>query len=606
MDMHDLEAMNYIRDPADYPDPREDTPATQLLAFRHLRHQPRSHFDASNPTAEMKAALKHIETLAEDLCDQPPTVVGQWRSTAMKGMVKFWDGIWTWISGLVQACVFENEAYTDEGIDFREKLLLNVPVLLGFPFTDANADSDTLSRRIVKNTPEFLHFVVKLWIWMMERSHPSLFNITMSMNLYLETKSPLHMANIAASVPRSISVALQRIRAIKLNTKDFSGSEVAARFLGYISKASDSFLRSLLAQGALQCMSGALRRISLLVRSSKSPENFRDIVDCTKRILLFVKYAFEREGHRVFAVLLGRGFIDAMINSSQLILFDESSYQDIPFRLSQIYYQLLKNIPPMLYFRSILNPTIRSLKRIPEDDSALDILINEKSAPSKPDSSYSRLRSLWLRFSEQALTMKGLRTEFKDQGIVSCGNNQCKLRGLSNGSGSYRRRICQGCETRLYCSEACQRDDWALNHRKACSELRGRDGLPPKGCDLDADFISWLTVHELSSRQDEINERLREIRSSGRLRGQPFTDGSVAVIVFNGNEIPFGISVKTLGEHKESAGKAGTVGKFITEDDIVRLKEHVQTGESILFHGIFAGHISIIHAVSAGTLNLPS
>jgi len=113
-------------------------------------------------------------------------------------------------------------------------------------------------------------------------------------------------------------------------------------------------------------------------------------------------------------------------------------------------------------------------------------------------------------------------------------------------------------------------------------------------------------VHELSSRQDEINERLREIRSSGRLRGQPFTDGSVTVIVFNGYEIPVGISVETLSEHKESVGKAGTVGKFITEDDIVRLKEHVQAGKSILFHGIFAGHISMIHAVSPDTLSLPT
>jgi len=414
--------------PSDYP--QEEISSPQLLAFRHLRRQPPPRLDPSNPSAEMKSALESIKTLVEDLCDSPSTVPDQRRTTAIRGMDKNWHNIWAWVSALVHSCVLEKEVYTREGVIQRERILYYVPVLLNFPFAEVNFN--TISLRIVKNTPNFFHLIIKLWVWAMERSHTSVYQIAMAVDLYLPVTNYMQMANVAVSVPKSIPLALQYMCTIGLETEDLSGQAAAANFLGYISKASDTVLRTLLSQGALQYMMRALRKISLIVKSSKFPGDFRDTLDtlitCMKRILLFIRYAFEREGFRVFVVLFEHRFINAMINSSHLILIDESSPypMDFPFTLSQIFHDLFQNVPSLMYFRSILNPIMRSLKRIAEDDTALNTLLHGKTASSHHQSSYDKLGTQWQRVIQQASMMQSLRRDFKNEGIVACGNIQVR------------------------------------------------------------------------------------------------------------------------------------------------------------------------------------
>jgi len=112
--------------------------------------------------------------------------------------------------------------------------------------------------------------------------------------------------------------------------------------------------------------------------------------------------------------------------------------------------------------------------------------------------------------------------------------------------------------------------------------------------------------HELSSRQNEISERIREIKSRGHFvnnsESQATMDDSVVVIVLDGYDVPMKMSVKTLGEHKKSIGKMGTAGLFVTEDHIEQLKRYVvEFGKSVLVHGLFVTDISIVHTLSTDT-----
>ncbi|KAJ7610443.1 hypothetical protein FB45DRAFT_1038006 [Roridomyces roridus] len=49
-------------------------------------------------------------------------------------------------------------------------------------------------------------------------------------------------------------------------------------------------------------------------------------------------------------------------------------------------------------------------------------------------------------------------------GAKACDNQDC---GLIDGADSLKR--CSGCQVFYYCSVECQRNDWELRHRKACS-----------------------------------------------------------------------------------------------------------------------------------------
>ncbi len=63
---------------------------------------------------------------------------------------------------------------------------------------------------------------------------------------------------------------------------------------------------------------------------------------------------------------------------------------------------------------------------------------------------------------------------------VSSGSGACltctrRCHNLSGASeAGLRLRLCSGCNTARYCSEACQRVAWRAGHKGACRRLRAR------------------------------------------------------------------------------------------------------------------------------------
>ncbi|KAF5366162.1 hypothetical protein D9758_005698 [Tetrapyrgos nigripes] len=125
--------------------------------------------------------------------------------------------------------------------------------------------------------------------------------------------------------------------------------------------------------------------------------------------------------------LLGRQLIRYLLNASRLVLFEAepSSATGVSSTLAQLSVNLLELLVPSLCYCRVLNPVLRSLKKL--DQQSLDAFLRENIA-SNLHPTHRRLVELWEILASRAHEMKGLREEFESRGKF-CASPECPNMG---------------------------------------------------------------------------------------------------------------------------------------------------------------------------------
>ncbi|KIY70669.1 hypothetical protein CYLTODRAFT_487949 [Cylindrobasidium torrendii FP15055 ss-10] len=198
------------------------------------------------------------------------------------------------------------------------------------------------------------------------------------------------------------------------------------------------------------------------------------MADLCKAVFFFESIHWQRRG--ILAALNARLLVTVirlLIARSRATTSSASIEQDLPGRLRQELYSILRTFRAYAHFPSLRSAFRKSIRNI-------DRLLLEENFTLPPD-------FLALYVEIIAAVEDGAKQEVPSQ----CINQKCPLRMGDAVSSKIRLFRCGGCQSADYCSIACQRMHWKHSHRKHCKPIRlarerNAAGVPAASCDVAA------------------------------------------------------------------------------------------------------------------------
>ncbi|KAK7439337.1 hypothetical protein VKT23_017563 [Stygiomarasmius scandens] len=560
-------------------------------AYQNLKlHPPSPSCNLSHPSRKMVLALSSLCAITHEMVF--PCALDRQR-TRNEYFETHWTQIWIWTSILLRDSLNVTE-FSTEWTAFQDRLLFIFPMILSLP-----------CRALVRGTSDVFASAVQALMFCLERSHPALStNFIVFDVIFTDT---LNFSGLSSHAFQPIMDAKgffeTLISYIRVETRkrdcSFACLKCALDIIVVMAEASDMALDDILSHDAIQCLSLALRHFTNPHKFAKlDGEQLEQCTGCIKFILLFFSGTFQAYGPPAVSVALRCNLIISVINACNLVYDNKDS--SIEF-----FVRFFETIHVMLCYRGVLNPVLGSMRKLHLNGAALDSFL-QKNVPSSSDKNRRRLGVAWELLVKHATGIEKIKREFESQGLIICANSRCGWRGLQIKS-RFQRSRCAKCQTTIYCSANCQRQDWK-NHRSVCDAVRYQGAcyyfsiqtkshflafagvLRSVFTDIDRMFLGWYCLNQIVERRSAINSALR------RYAKRSGTDG-IRIVMLNLCTVPAGITVMPLEDHEDEMQKMELEGRSASSNAVLsQLEEGYQT----VIHTLFCGwrnvqRMSIIH-----------
>ncbi|KAK7466091.1 hypothetical protein VKT23_004816 [Stygiomarasmius scandens] len=524
---------------------RRQIPSLQK-AYRFLRIKPQP-FDIRQPSSEVRHAITALCVLLEDLTGN--SQLHATGDSAYHYFEKRWSThTWPWIEFLVDyfLTVTDNELAHDV-LDLQDKAIWCIPVMISAYYYGS---SQIMSLRLrwvqdrMKKSPEVFSTTVKLWVCCLERGHPILPLLLVTLQMYRGSVNRFTFQDAIVheviSIPNSTRILLnyavhEATLQVAKDEADLSSLEFTTIVIGLMALSDshfDKFLTHSLSNRGISSLTFILKTLS-------SDNDFKGLCSehkisrfrCARRLLVSIQQMIfgQRQQSTVILVLQG-GLLHSMVHSTAMFEFE------------------------------------------------LGISHKDTYGPPMTD----MYCAVWKELVRTAKVVKAIRHRYKTEYEMGfrhiCVNPKCPH--ILDNNFDVSPKKCTGCLVAVYCSRSCQKQNWK-EHRSTCKEerrLAKSTGLPPAVTALDRDFFRWLCVTEVCTRSNEIEDLSEGV------------DEPIAVLDFQG--IPPTIDVVSLSELKSPETPYP-----ITEGILNLLRESIDQGFDVSVYALFGGDLRFAKGV---------
>ncbi|KAF5360302.1 hypothetical protein D9758_009103 [Tetrapyrgos nigripes] len=485
-------------------------------AYRHFRGPVPTSIDPDTPSRPLNRALLYLGVLSRHIRDGTRNATQ--RRDSMENYKHNWPFIWSWTSILLKKYVLEGSPSTAPGLEYRDRLLSIVHLVVSFHTDEPDGDWETdfpPSLSLLQTSPDIFLSMVDTWKFVLDNNHPSLSSMFYLVDISLATSladealfvSYCQDTNFAPKlIHQLLSYIYTELR--QLQERRLHTMQSAFRMLAFLAReASNEVLHLFLTRETLVCVTWAFKLLT-------NPRIFSKLTShAASHSIEFLKYihdvyfsAFDYHGASAIALVFRGDVIHSVSQGFDLVTHEEEGggTSEVKFdkTLAQLFADLLISIPAYFCHRRVLKAVLQSLQkeflRSPSSEATLEQI------PFGSSPGHRQVLEALQKLKTHAVNFQKSRELFEKQGRIVCANLVCPRRGTHTYR-KFRRKQCARCQVTTYCSEQCQRRDWkADDHRTKCDRVCSgvlKDILT----DVDRQFMEWYTIHQAQAHREIFN-----------------------------------------------------------------------------------------------------
>ncbi|KAJ7045865.1 hypothetical protein C8F04DRAFT_1066463 [Mycena alexandri] len=395
-------------------------------------------------------------------------------------MLQLWDaGVWKWMIFLYNSGVDLNDTIANEGrpLSLTRQLITVgiVDALVGC------ADSVTLGKRLIL-VPDIVSLIGRLWVEDVEiPGRPNMVHKELTFTMYHIMNDDTTNGSIFSTLLDAVDGGAQTImkaatdhfrRLISSTPVDPKDIDSQVYFIEFL--ATNSVLGDALHE--VETLSVATLAIDALTKQSEQSKAHGAVKSC---IELFLHHLLSGTSVKPLIHAINKGLLRSVYDAR--VAFH--SNEDCCEALAEIIIQV---VAPGLIFRSVLHAVERS-------ETKTGFL-----------ASYRRARAEfheWETFDEVYQDMIKFRNTI-DEDVKPCGRFACVA---DESDAQVKLQRCGRCQYKMYCSKACQQEDWP-NHKRHCRKESALEITPVS----DREFARERAEFEVRSDMTSLCQRVKK------------------------------------------------------------------------------------------------
>ncbi|KAF5366159.1 hypothetical protein D9758_005776 [Tetrapyrgos nigripes] len=450
--------------------PRGKIPAAEVYEYLRNPVPPSESLDSSHPSDDMKNAARYLYVLVTNIHD-PNRKASERREFVMEYDTNF-SHIWSWTSMLLQRAL-EDDATTEEGVAYRDSLLHIFRKAVALPNFDGVALNPSWTLKFMQQRPDLFPSIIHVFNYTLNRSHFSLEEmfpllVTALLSCEADEAMALRTADVIVHSPDTINLMFSYISTVLRKRPVTESLCRAVQVLTILYLTSREVLFTLIfVHNTIQHSSSWCKAILKPSRLAGLDEN----VCLKEKTIEFVKWILQLFGHTT------------MVHAGNLIAYDvarpvtaDMAFHNSGLTLANGFTHVLCYLSSLLSVGQVLDLAVSSWRKVSETDDPArrDALQAFTDLMAGAYASHSDLRGLgefWGDAIKRVVSLKTLRQQFEDEGLIICANPD--------------------------------KQDWKKhNHRAKCNQVHDVDvqltedpagPLRPMMTDVDRGFDEWHT-----------------------------------------------------------------------------------------------------------------
>ncbi|KAL0564962.1 hypothetical protein V5O48_017069 [Marasmius crinis-equi] len=428
---------------------------------------------------------------------------------------------------------------------------------------------------LLRSTPEIFAVTFELWLYASEMDHPSAGSLLTSAGVLFDGHTGLEIAHkrcFTGKVLVELDKVLRKKRRdiptifMRSLTRGMCTPQPDYLSLSYHVLIPNALLRS---TDTLKLSDfnakDAIRRISKLF--GKLLSNQRDVSKFEERDEVIILFAIECLHYIECSVMSDAYFFIPALDEGILLSFmkakdpliDDYRPNPPPTTTLSFHFTFICNLLlERILFRPILIRLVHWFKRI--DKAGLDRLNDSRFDPNP----LNLFRKAWNILKEDAYRRSSLRDPDRVRAFMMCEYPKCprKEDPSHEKPASHPLMRCSGCQSFVYCSRECQKNDWRNGHREKCLIVQKhiRGGKYPRiPGHFDLLFARKQLIADYDARIDQITQLRRDLKVSKPHRGKVHL---VAWFDYS-SELPFELTVHSPEEHTQRLRKLTLGARYL-------------------------------------------